>query len=622
MTSGRKWGEHILPIPEFTRDDFLSTSTPYEFCYKFKDDSFTLKRVLESVSQNALKCGVRSFKSIYKDYVAAQQKASGIIQADSVTQFENQPMELSCGQWLADDAGITCVGQYGAEVEALNHPLLPVMRLVNVDNGVEKLRLAYRKGKQWRYIIADKKTLASKTSILDLANVGIAVNSENANYLVRYLYDVESLNYAAIPEKNSVSRLGWIGDGDFSPYVEDLVYDGNQSFGRFFQSVRQEGGFDTWLELARRVRKGGIPARIILAAAFASPLVSRVEALSFFVHLWGSESGVGKTVGLMFAASVWANPQAGDYIHTFNGTQVSLELSAGFVNSLPLILDEFQMLKDKRGFEGIVYMLSEGVGKTRGNKQGGLNDTPTWRNCILTSGEMPITNFMAGAGAFNRILEIECTEKLFEDTLGTLAVIRGNYGHAGKEFVRRLQEEGAAERAKALYLDYYQKITSSDTTEKQAMAGAVLLAADRLATEWIFGDGQELTAEDLSPYLHTKTDVDMGERAYDYICETVAANAAKFNPSLENTEHWGKLSPDGGTAYIINRFFDQICEEGGFSSKAVLSWLARKRLIEYSQNGKGRLVSSKATRVKEGVVRCVVLTLKAQDEDDFIDEII
>lgn len=137
---------------------------------------------------------------------------------DSVTRFEGQPIELACGDWKADDFGVSISTEYG-EKTACSHPLLPVMRLVNIDTGVEKLSLAYRKGKQWRYITADKKTLASNNSILELANVGVAVTSENSKYMVQYLHDIETLNYDEIPEKNSVSQLGWIDGAGFSPYV-------------------------------------------------------------------------------------------------------------------------------------------------------------------------------------------------------------------------------------------------------------------------------------------------------------------------------------------------------------------------------------------------------------------
>ena len=88
-------------------------------------------------------------------------------------------------------------------------------------------------------------------------------------------------------------------------------------------------------------------ARIMLAASFASALVEPCDCLPFFVHLWGGTES-GKTVALMLAASVWASPLMGDYIRTFNSTAVAQELTAGFVNSLPLCYDELQIVKKSK----------------------------------------------------------------------------------------------------------------------------------------------------------------------------------------------------------------------------------------------------------------------------------
>ena len=612
----------MIQIPEFTKDDFLSGTSPYEFCWQYKDDPFIQKKIVETVSQAALKCGVRSFKSIYKEYVIIQKKASGAIEIGNFTQFENQEMELSTGQWHADDTGIAMVGPFG-DIEALNHPLMPTLRLVNLDSGEEKLQLAFRKGRAWRTVILDKHSLASKNGILELAKYGVSVNSENASALIKYLCDIENLNYERIPEKSSVSRLGWVGEDKFSPYVEDIVYDGGGSFGRLFDSVTEHGDYDKWIECVKTIRKGKIPARIILAASFASVLVEKADTLSFFVHLWGSASGTGKTVGLMLAASVWADPEMGAYIRSFRGTEVSMELSAAFVNSMPLILDEFQMIKDKKSFETVVYMLAEGVGKTRGSKSGGLRNTSSWRNCILSSGESPLTNYMGGAGAFNRIVEIECVDKLFEDPMAVLAVIKNNYGFAGKHFVEFVQFPGMVEEIKEIYAKNYKSILNSDTTEKQAMAAALILTADQLVTKWIFKDGQAITVEDISEFLHTRQEVDTGERAYDYICDAIGRNMHKFNPSIENGEKWGVMHPGSGEVYIIRSAFETICEEGGYSSRAVLSWLLNRKLITPSRKADGKVIPTYNKKIGGSTMRCVVLKLPNElDEDEELLEII
>ena len=74
----------------------------------------------------------------------------------------------------------------------------------------------------------------------------------------------------------------------------------------------------------QKVRSGNVFPRLILAASFASVLVKPLGGLPFFLHIWGGTE-VGKTVGLMLAASVWANPEVGRYIHTFNSTSVGRE---------------------------------------------------------------------------------------------------------------------------------------------------------------------------------------------------------------------------------------------------------------------------------------------------------
>lgn len=595
-------------IDEFTKEDFLESTEPYEYMYQFKDDPFTYGRKLEMLSESAKAQGVRNFKTLLKGYMMVQTK-NNVVFSNNATNFDGQELELSCGRWYADDNGIYMIGSQGEELEACNHPLLPVLRLVNIDTGIEKLRLAYRKGKQWRSVIADKKTLASINSILELANVGIAVNSQNARYMVKYLHDIESLNYELIPEKNSVARLGWIDGHGFSPYVDDLVFDGDANFKNFFESVKKAGKFERWLECARKARQECLSTRIVLAGAFASVLVRPLNGLPFFIHLWGGTE-VGKTVGLMLAASVWATPEIGRYIHTFNSTAVGREKSAAFVNSLPLILDELQIVKDKKEFDKDIYLLSEGAGRTRGNRGGGVDKTPTWANCVLTSGETPVTGALSGAGAVNRIIEIECKEKLFENPRETADFIKRNYGHAGKIFVEKLQDEGGIDEAQDVFKGFYDSLCLNDTTDKQALSAALILTADALATNWIFQDSRALTVEDITTFLQSKSSVSINERAYDYLCEYIAQNRNKFTGNSEVGDVWGEL--DGNQVYVVRREFNRICDDAGFNSQAILSWLRSSGKIEVPTKG-----FTKLKRINGIPTHCVVLTLQQEANDIF-----
>lgn len=83
-----------------------------------------------------------------------------------------------------------------------------------------------------------------------------------------------------------------------------------------FNAIKPVGDFDKWLDEARSVRRYNTVAKITIAAAFASPLIKICNAQVFFTHLWSGGSGTGKTVALMVAASVWADPNLGTYIQT------------------------------------------------------------------------------------------------------------------------------------------------------------------------------------------------------------------------------------------------------------------------------------------------------------------
>lgn len=604
--------DEIEVVPVFTQEDFLTGTAPYEFVYQYKDNRFAQGRIINIIGINAEAVKVKNFKGLYKEYEKSLNSNS--LLTGNTTQFDGQEIELYCDKWIADEGGVsTYMGETKGEVYACVHPILPVQRLVNIDTGIEKLKIAYRKGKQWRYVIADKKTLASNNSILALADVGVAVTSENSKYLVKYLHDVENYSYDIIPEKNSVGRLGWIEGEGFSPYVDELVFDGDANFRTYFESVQEHGKFEKWLDMAKQIRKGDISARIILAGSFASVLVKPLGGLPFFIHLWGGTE-VGKTVGLMLAASVWANPEVGRFIHTFNSTAVGREKSAAFVNSMPLIMDELQIVKDRKEFDKDIYMLSEGAGRTRGNKNGGVDKTPTWSNCILTSGEMPITGTSSGGGAVNRIIEIECLKKLFEDPRAVADTAKKNYGFAGREFVEILQDDGNMELAEQVFKQFYTTLSESDTTDKQALAAALILTADQLVTDWIFKDNQAITTAEIAKFLQSKAAVSVNQRAYEYLCEYVVQNKNKFCGESIDTEVWGKI-PDGGReVWIVRREFDRICADAGYNGKALLSWLRDNGKIELSAQ-KG---FTKSKRINNIPCNCVIMAFP--DEEPISDE--
>ncbi len=595
-------------IKYFSKQEF-NTEEPYLLLWEIRDDGWRYMQTLNTLEDNAKEVGFGNFKAMVKTFFRQRSEhgsTGGIV--NNTTNFRNQPAELFTGDWLADDTGIMKRNPKQGMDIACVHPIMPIERLVNIEDGTVRLKIAFRRdGKPWQEFIANKSQLYSAREIKKLADKDVSVSDKNASHLVSYLQEVEDLNHDLIPEKQSVNHLGWTKGGDFSPYVDNLEFDGIDNFRRIFESVRVSGTLDQWVDATKAARRGSNAARIALASSFASVLVKAVGKLNFIVHLWGG-SGTGKTVALLTAVSVWADPNDdGNYMQTFNGTAVGLEMQAGFVNNLPLILDEFQLVKDKKSFEYSVYLLTEGIGKTRGAKSGGLQSTATWRNCTITSGEMPITHEGIGGGAINRIIEIECKEKLFRNPAGILDSIRGSYGHAGKIFVELLDAPGSRKDAKEVYEKFYEELKDG-ITEKQAMAAALILTADHLATKWIFCDGMALKPEDILPYLKSIDSVDTGKRGYEYVYGFCMENSGKFKKDSDVC--YGKISED---ELVINGVsFNRICADGGFNPDAIIGWLDKEGMLIKGNDGNKK----KQVKINGHNTRCVCIDLTKKERQD------
>lgn len=556
------------------------TTEPYKYLYSLRQDGFIHKRKLEELADAARLSGCRTFKSMYYEYVKSLRIANAR-PINAVTSFSGQPLELETGRWIADEGGVYCESDTQT-IRACGHPIMPSERIINIDTGTEKMKVAYNTGgkdDKWREHLADKSVIASSQQIVQLANFGVSVTSETAKYLVAYLQEMETMNYKRIPEKRSVGRMGWVDGYGFSPYVSNLVFDGDTSLKPLFDSVKSCGSEQDWMNIASEIRGNSIIGRVMLAASFASALVGPCGCLPFFLHVWGG-TGAGKSVALMFVASVWACPVIGQYIQTFNSTAVSRERTAAFCNSMPLMIDELQLDKKdihaKQAFD--VYQLAEGVGKGRGTKTGGVERTATWANCIITTGENPLTRSGSGAGAVNRVVDIECKpdEVVLEDGHRIAEAVKQNYGFAGRRFVEHLTASGFDE-ARKLYAQNYLELSIGDTTEKQAMAAALLITADQIATDNIFRDDRNITMQEIKGFLATRAEASATERAYQWLMDWVSQNEGRFKDT-EGIERYGDI--DTTTIYINKVVFDRALDDAGYSSVALLSWLKQQKRLK------------------------------------------
>lgn len=540
----------MKPLIEYDKKEILAEEVFVEIFEQ--EDAIRRAQMLLSFQDRAKELGVKGqFDTMVKAFQTVEKetkKKANRTLLENWTNFTGKYGSMRCGSWLAADDGIRTFNKdYDNEVVVCYHPILPIGRLRNLETGEEQIRLAYKRNHRWTEITVPKDIISSASKIVSLSKLGVSVTSENAKLLVKYLSDVENLNDDEIPVQRSSAKLGWIGEG-FLPYDTEIIFDGDMAFGQVYESVREHGSWQEWLDHVKALRRTGRPEiKFSLAASFASILVSRLGALPFIVDLWGETEG-GKSVSMMLAASIWANPDNNQYIGDFKTTDTQLEIRADLLNHLPLMLDDTSKTSSRirDNFEGVVYDLCSGKGKSRSNKELGIRRENRWKNTILTNGERPLSSYVSQGGAINRILEIECGEKVFQDPQRTAELLKKNYGFAGKRFVQVIKKMDIDE-LRDMQQDIQRQIFNIDKMQKQSISMSILLLADRIVTDNIFCDGEYISMEEAERVLVDKSEVSEHERCYHYLLDKINMNRQRFDAAA-TTEQWGMIS--GGYAVM------------------------------------------------------------------------
>lgn len=554
--------------------------------------------------------------------LAKRDVRAGAKTSNNVTDFTGCDESYDCGAWVANDNGVRTYTVMGERL-ACYHPIIPVARMINIQTGKEKVKLKFKKGAMWKDIVIDKSIIASSSKIVALADYGVSVTSENSKALVSYLSDVENLNVEEIEVRNSTSKLGWIKD-DFVPYDVNVYFDNESNFKMLYESIRKEGKREKWYDLVKGIRATSrLEPKIYMASAFASVLIEPLNALPFIVNLWG-DTGKGKTVALMLAASIYAFPGNNEYVTDPKSTITALETRTNFLNNFPVLIDDMSQIKNRfdDDFSTLVYFLCSGKGKERSNVNLGINATNSWKNVFLTNNEHSLVTETMQGGAVNRIIDVEMEEGyIFDNGNHVVEVIKKNYGYAGEEFIELVKDIGFDEISK-IQKDFQQRIQDRakeigvEKEEKQVLPMSIILTADKLATENLFNDGQYLDFETCFNLLKDKDAVSENQRAYEHMISEIGINKNNFiiqgSSRDDYRQIWGVL--EGEYAIILKNVFDKICKEANCSSRTFLSWARKKELIRVGKDGK----STKTKRINGIVQRCIWLKLP-DDNDDFVD---
>lgn len=622
----------MKPMSEYDAESILARET-FEELFSIEDDydhADAMIALTERAYDIGKSCGdnfkvkYRAFKKQFeKEKSAGKRKKAAQTNMTEFGYFEDGH-ELDCGLWQANNDGVKKYSPYGME-EACKHPILITRILTNAETKKQKIKIAYKIVDRWDEITVDKGLISTASKITALSEYGIDATSENAKYLVKYLSDLERNNLGIISRKTSSSKFGWIG-GEFIPYGVDIEFDGKERFQELFESVSEKGSLEAWLKCVKAVRASGRKEPLVyLAGSFASILLSKLDLLPFVINLW-EETGKGKTVSMMVAASVWGDPRIGKFMTDVGATGTSYEVRSDVLNHLPLMIDDLSKAKESYGdaFTDLIYAWCSGKGKDRSDQNLGLRKSCTWCNITMTSYERPLATENMRGGAINRVLDFQAEPgDIFTKKTGneTVSAITANYGFAGQMFVNivsglgikkiREMQQGYLEAIDAYCLEH-----GMEKEDKQKLPLSVLLTADELTEKHIFQDGVRLDLGWCIEQLKGKNDVSENQRAYDKIMQDVNVHINCFKPNSNGEytrEFWGGFKD--GYIYIIPMILDQMADRNNFSKDAFLRWAKSNGMLLYDKNK-----NQKTTRLLSGGEPSKFYAIKLPEPEEQKDE--
>ncbi len=326
------------------------------------------------------------------------------------------PARLRKGSWLISDDGVFFSSENQDTVQIATEPVSVLAVLI--EDGFYSLEVSFPS-------LKGKSIIAPRANFLDSRKIrksGLPIVSSlevrnAASLMSSFINDIEE------DAPNIKSR-------------EEIIF--HKLHNQSSESSSEEG---IWFDVGNVLRTEFPYSRAIMAASFASPLVSLLGHRNIFYHISGSPSS-GKTSLLRFAMSIWGDP--GKNVISFYATDAGLRDYAEEMNFLPLAIDQVELVNPKSKLPSLVYELCEHFFRTpRYIKE--------WHNCIISTGNKSICSLAPNLRKYPSLLDVKADPLTREASrkLGNLIcrVASAHYGFAGTKFVSFLVEKKGSIKA-------------------------------------------------------------------------------------------------------------------------------------------------------------------------------
>lgn len=433
---------------------------------------------------------------------------------------------------------------------------------------------------EWKDLPTQEAAIVfNRNKLVDLANHGLPVTSQNAGLLVDYLDAFNADNENIFPITYTVPRCGWYNFGDTEFFVDprlssvttekniSVVVDSNSTFAL---ALRLKGSFDSWRKAYKIAKKSPI-ARLIVAAAIAPPLLKVLGERNFLVYIC-APTRAGKTTALYLGASAVGSEKM---IRSFDATKNGLAGAAADVNDFAFLVDEKQVADNrlKDAFDNLVYALANGIGRTKLNKDSTLRKVLDWRTIAVMTGETQLLPDNVTGGANTRLLSLNVSSEILSasDCKQIRNIIKDNYGHVFPLVVNKIISLGK-EKLRATYDKLVETFETSNPNvlPEYCRYMAVLALADSLLNS-VLGTDNAL-AESIATFapifalVPTTTDISDTARERDFVLGFIAQNQNRFiggNVDVNKMQTvYGQFTED--YVYITVAALKKACADEGF----------------------------------------------------------
>jgi hypothetical protein len=385
----------------------------------------------------------------------------------------------------------------------------PVKR-VRGEDGMWYLRIRHQaKNHQWREFDLPCELIGAQHGLLaHLAAHEVFIHGKSgpmhAKELLRhYTLALQQQNI----EQTTYSKLGWgddyrsfvVGNRRITAEGEGQILAGDQvRKAGWDKDFGCAGTLDAWVELIDRLynRPGAEAYQFVIGCAFAAPLIEITEASNWHgipVALTGT-TGLGKTTTCKVATSIYGHCSNFMVASGRDGATMNAMVSrVGTARNLPLVFDE---LTDRESEEvsSFLYMLSSGRPKDRNRADGTIIDLGlNWNTISFITSNKNVTEllFLLDEKAVTEATQIRVFEvalqpehtSLWKDTNAVELIehqlLEGNYGHAGKAWLRYIIEHRGVLKDEIRKLrTRYSPNSSEDTRERyyRDLLAAVMVA--------------------------------------------------------------------------------------------------------------------------------------------------